>query len=83
MALNGAAAIHNLGIRDTEVLAEYLLYHLSAELRSQLMGELPVIYGKLYPDVNTAILTSHVREELRKARNPETSPYKFEVIEND
>jgi hypothetical protein len=83
MTFNGSAAVHRLGIRDTEVLAEYLLEHLSMELRAKLMGELPVIYGTLYPDVNPEILTEHVKEALWNARNPQPSPWKFEVHENN
>lgn len=44
--------IHNLGIRDTEDLAEYLLHYLSMPLRLKLMAERPLLYSRLYPEVD-------------------------------
>lgn len=56
--------IHNLGIRDTEELAEYLLYHMSMELRGKLMAERPVLYSRLYPKVTPETLSFSVSERI-------------------
>jgi hypothetical protein len=56
--------IHNLGIRDTEDLAEYLLYHLSMELRGKLMAERPVLYSRLFPGVAPETLAFRVSERI-------------------
>lgn len=58
--------IHNLGIRDTEDLAEYLLYHLSMELRGKLMAERPVLYSRLYPSVDAETLAFKVSETIHE-----------------
>jgi hypothetical protein len=56
--------IVNLGIRDTEDLAEFLLYHLSMELRGKLMAERPVLYSRLYPTVSAETLAFKVSETI-------------------
>ena len=56
--------IHNLGIRDTEDLAEFLLYHLSAELRRKLMAERPVLYARIFPQVTPETLAFRVSEAI-------------------
>jgi hypothetical protein len=56
--------IHNLGTRDTEDLAEFLLYHLSMELRGKLMAERPVLYSRLFPNVAPETLSFRVSERI-------------------
>jgi hypothetical protein len=59
-------AISNLGIRDTEDLAEFLLYHLTMELRGKLMAERPVLYSRLYPGVSPETLAFRVSAAIHK-----------------
>jgi hypothetical protein len=56
--------IHNLGIRDTEDLAEFLLYHITVELRGKLMAERPVLYSRLFPTVSPETLAFRVSEVI-------------------
>ena len=61
-----AHGLHNLGIRDTEDLAEYLLYNLSMELRRKLMAERPVLYSRLYPTVDAETLAFAVSAAIHQ-----------------
>ena len=70
--------IHNLGIRDTEELAEYLLYHLSSELRGKLMAERPVLYSRLYPKVSAENLAFRVSQTIHEERE-DSNPRSFGI----
>lgn len=60
--------IDNLGIRDTEVLAEFLLHHMGMETRRKLIGELPALYARLYPSVSEDIITEIVKQHIEEDR---------------
>lgn len=57
-----------LSIADAEVLAEFLLYHMSAELRLQLMAEHPTVYARVYPEVGEDRIANVVRDAIRADR---------------
>lgn len=59
---------HKLGIHDNEVLAEWFVYNLSQEQRFKLAAELPVIYGRMYPDVAPSRIASFVDDTIRAER---------------
>jgi hypothetical protein len=71
--------IHNLGIRDTEELAEYLLYHISMELRGKLMAERPVLYSRLFPTVTPENLAFRVSDTIHHEREDETPKRDFGI----
>jgi hypothetical protein len=58
--------VQNLGIRDTEDLAEWFVYHLSMEQRAKLMAERPVIYARMYPHTRDAVV-EHVRNYIEES----------------
>ncbi len=63
-----AGETHNLDIHDTEMLAEWFVYHLSQDQRRQLAAELPVIYGRLYPTIAPSRIAGFVDDAIRADR---------------
>jgi hypothetical protein len=63
-----ASELNNLGIHDTEVLVEFLLYHMPMETRFKLMTEYPIVYAKLFPEVDPAFIITHVVDGIRVVR---------------
>lgn len=64
--MNGPA--HNLNPREQVVALDFLLYHLSMDLRGRLMAELPTIYAKAFPTVEPALLAARVTERIEADR---------------
>lgn len=64
-------AVGRLGIRDTEELAEWLLYHITMQQRRRLMAERPALYARMYPVVKTDVLAQLVSDGINNDR-PET-----------
>lgn len=59
-------SVYNLGIRDTEELADFLLYHITMEQRDQLMAERPVLYSRLFPGVSPETLAFRVSAAIHE-----------------
>ena len=60
--------VGNLGDSEQVTLIEFFSHHMSITSRNQLMAELPVIYGKLYPNVAPELIGSKVVAAIRQAR---------------
>lgn len=60
--------VGNLGGNEQVALIEFLVHHMSIASRNQLMTELPVIYGKLYPDVAPELIGAKVVAAINQAR---------------
>jgi hypothetical protein len=54
-------SVGNLGGSEQETLIGFLVHHMSIASRNQLMAEMPVIYGKLYPEVPAALTVQRVK----------------------
>lgn len=63
-----AGETHNLDIHDTEVLAEWFMYHLSMEQRTELVAELPLIYSRMFPTVPPSRILSFVEAAIKSER---------------
>ncbi len=60
--------LDDLGMKDTERVAEFLAYHMSQETRHAMMAELPVAYAKMCPGVRPAVIIARVTDEIRAVR---------------
>jgi len=61
--------------KELEELVRWFLHNISQETRGKLMGELPVHYKLLYPDVDTEIITRKVEERINQvAAQPDPIP---------
>jgi hypothetical protein len=61
--------IPNLDARDTEVLAEWFLYHMTMEQRWALMADHPLVYSRMFPGVPADRIAGAVREKIEKERS--------------
>lgn len=50
-----------LSIGDAETLAVWFLKHAGPELRARLMGDLPLVYARVYPGVDPDAILRNVR----------------------
>lgn len=63
-----ADGVSNLGIHDTEILAEFLMHHLTMELRGKLMAEMPLLYSRMFPTVTPENLAFRVSSAIHQER---------------
>jgi hypothetical protein len=60
----------DLGIADADMLAGFLLRHMTMEQRHLLMAEMPLLYKRTFPDVRTETIAAIVRRELNQLEMP-------------
>lgn len=53
-----------MGIGDAEELAIWFINHMTSEQRRKLMGERPVLYMRLYPDLSVNVIVEHVTDAI-------------------
>lgn len=64
---------YNLTISDADRLAAWFLHRMGPEQRRELMADMPLVYGRVFPVVSTATITGHVTDALEKQRAPRAS----------
>jgi hypothetical protein len=56
-----------LAIGDASELAEWFIYHMPMDLRRRLMAERPLLYARVFPGINPAVLLERVARGLADA----------------
>lgn len=66
--------IENLTAEQMGNVLRFLLYRMGPETRAALMAEMPVAYSRLYPSVETSILTGRVSVAIEAGRTKLATP---------
>lgn len=57
--------MRNMTSFEKNILIRWFIHHMDQNTRGQLMGDLPVIYKLLHPNVSDEAITSHVESRIR------------------
>lgn len=54
----------NLTTKELQDLVRFFTYTMGMDQRGKLMAEMPLVYAKLYPDVDPEIIVQKVRYQM-------------------